>query len=217
MDSLPPFHTIRVLTRCQISLHQYNSCTLHVEETEDRAEWIDYNVENGELIIQTKPVHYGLLLLSDSYPKIQVTCTNLNGIHVFDKAYVSTKGEFQVEKLGVIIQQGEIDLNINAVVFDCTVIKLGKATIKGNTLISQVLVHQHGVYNGNELDTSEAHAHLHDTGQAFVWAEALDASLFSKSILHYKGNPRMQVLHIDEGCSIRPLINQYLQETNINQ
>ncbi|MEH6307894.1 DUF2807 domain-containing protein [Olivibacter sp. CPCC 100613] len=217
MNNLPPFHTIRVLTRCQISLHQDNSYTLHVEETEDTAEWIDYPVENGELIIQTKPMHDGFLLLSDHYPKVQVTCTNLNGIHVLDKAYIANKGEFQVEKLGIIIQQGEIDLNINAIVFDCTVIKRGKATIQGNTLISRVLVHQHGLYNGNELETSDTHVHLHDDGQASVSAEVLDASLFSRSRLLYKGNPRMQVLCIDEGCSIQPLINQDLHKTNINQ
>jgi hypothetical protein len=167
MNSLPPFHTIRVLTRCQISLHQNNSCTLHVDEPDDMAKWIDYHVENSELIIQIKPMHYGFLLLSDRYPKIQVTCTNLNGIHVLDKASVSTKGEFQMEKLGVIIHQGRIDLNINAVIFDCTVIKQGTAKVRGNTLISHVLVHQHGLYDSNELETSEAHTQLHDDGPIF--------------------------------------------------
>lgn len=217
MNSLPPFHTIRVLTRCQISLQQDNSCTLHVDEPDDMAKWIDYHVENDELIIQTKPMYYGFLLLSDSYPKIQVTCTNLNGIHVLDEAYVSTKREFQVEKLGVIIQQGRIDLNINAVIIDCTVIKQGTAKVRGNTLMSQILVHQHGIYDSHELDTSEARVHLHDDGQASVWAAELEASLFSRSRLSYSGNPKIQLLHVDEGCSIKPLINQDFQETNINQ
>jgi hypothetical protein len=217
MNGLPPFHTIRVLTRCQISLHQDNSCTLHVDEPDDMAQWIDYHVENGELIIQTKPMHYGFLLLSDSYPKIQLMCTNLNGIHILDKAYVSTKGEFQLEKLGVIIRHGEINLNINAIMFDCTVIKRATAKIRGNTLISQILVHQHGIYDGNELETSDAHVHLHDDDQASVWAEVLEASLFSRSRLRYSGNPKIHLLHVDEGCSIRPLINQDLQKTNINQ
>ena len=90
-EQLTPFHTIRILTRCQISLHQDNSCTFHVDEPDDMAKWIDYQVENDELIIQTKPMHYGFLLLSDSYPKIHITCTNLNGIHILDKAYVATK------------------------------------------------------------------------------------------------------------------------------
>jgi hypothetical protein len=214
MNSLTSFNAIRILTRCEVFLYQDSSCTVHVDEPNDIAKWIDYYVENGELIIQTKPVHYGLLLLSDSYPKIQVTCTNLNGIHILDKAYVSTKGKFQVEKLGVIIQQGEIDLNINAVMFDCTVIKQGTAKVRGNTLISQILVHQHGIYDGNELETSEAHVHLHDNGQASVWAEGeLEASLFSRSKLRYKRSPRIEILHIDEGCSIKPLTNQDFQET----
>lgn len=217
MNSLPPFHTIRILTRCEVSLHQDSLCTIHVDEPDDIAEWIDYHVENSELIIQTRPVHYGFLLLNDSYPKVQVTCTNLNGIHVLDKAYVSTKGEFQVERLGIIVRHGGINLNINAIMFDCTVIKRATAEIRGNTLMSQILVHQQGIYDSHELETSEAHIHLHDDGQASVSAEVLEASLFSRSRLRYSGNPKMQILHVDEDCSIEPLINQDLQETNINQ
>lgn len=204
MKSLPLFHSIRILTRCEVSLHQNDPFDIHVDEPDDIAAWIDYFIENEELIIQTKPMHYGFLLLNDSYPKIHVACAGLNGIHVLDKAYVSTKEEFQVEKLGVIVQNGEVDLNLNAIVTDCTVIKKGSAKIRGNAIISRILGNQQGRYNGSELEASEAHVDLHGDSQASVWAEdELEVGLFSRSKLRYKGNPRMRVSHIDEGCSIK--------------
>lgn len=216
MTNLTLFHTIRILTRCEISLHQGTSCSIHVDEPDDIAKWIDYHVDNGELIIQTKPMLYGFLLLNDRYPKIQVTCANLQGIHVIDQAYVSTKNELQVQKMGAVVESGEIDLNINAIVTDITVIKRGAAKIRGNTLVSRILIHQHGTYDGRYLDASEAHVHLHGNGQATVWAEEeLEANLFSKSELRYNGNPRMRLLHIDEGCSIKSLTDQRLNESSI--
>ena len=215
MKSLPFFHSIRILTRCEVSLCQDSPFGIHVDEPDEIAIWIDYFVENEELVIQTKPMHYGFLLLNDSYPKIQVACASLTSIHVLDKAYFSAKEEFQVEKLGVIVQNGEVDLNLNAIVTDCTVIKKGVAKIRGNAIISRVLGNQQGRYDGSELDASEAHVDLHGDSQASVWAEdELEASLFSRSKLCYKGNPRIQVSHIDEGCSIKPLTNQELQKIN---
>jgi len=218
MNNLTSFRAIRILTRCEVSLLQGTSCAIYVDEPDDIAEWIDYHVDNGELIIQTKPMHYGFLLLNDSYPKIRVTCTDLNGIHVIDKAYVTTKNEFQVEKLSAIVENGQIVLNINAIATDITVIKRGSAKIRGNSLVSRIMVHQHGIYVGSELNASEVHVHLHGNSQATVWAEEeLEANLFSKSKLRYKGNPGMRLLHIDEGCSIKPLINQVSNESSINQ
>ena len=120
-----------------------------------------------------------------------------------------------MEKLGVIVQNGEVDLKVNAIVTDCTVIKKGSAKIRGNAIISRTLGNQQGKYDGSELDASEAHVDLHGECQASVWAEdALEASLFSRSKLRYKGNPRTLVSHIDEGCSIKPLTNQELQKIN---
>lgn len=215
MKSLPFFHSIRILTRCEVSLCQDSPFGIHVDEPDDIASWINYFIENEELIIQTKPMHYGFLLLNDSYPKIQVACAGLNSIHVLDKAYFSAKEEFQVEKLGVIVQNGEVDLKVNAIVTDCTVIKKGSAKIRGNAIISRILGNQQGKYNGSELEASEAHVDLHGDSQASVWAEdELEASLFSRSKLRYKGNPRMQISHIDEGCSIKALTNQELQKIN---
>src|SRR5690606_35611718 len=130
--------------------------------------WIDYFIANEELIIQTKPMHNGLLLLNDSYPKIHVACAGLNGIHVLDRAYVSAKEESQVEKLGVIVQNGEVDLKVNAIVTDCTVIKKGSAKIRGNAIISRTLGNHQGKYDGSELDASEAHVDLHGECQASV-------------------------------------------------
>lgn len=205
MNNVNSFHMIRVLTRCEICLHQGGSYAVHVDEPDDIAQWIDYYVENGELIIQTKPIHYGFLLLSGSYPKMIVECTNLTCIQICDRAFVTTKEEFQVEKLGIIVYQGRIELDINAVLTDCTVLKRAMAKIRGSTIVSQVLVHQHGVYHGDEFDASEAYIHLHGDGQASVWAtEELEASLFSRSKLQYHGIPSMRLIHIDEGCSIKP-------------
>src|SRR5690606_18877679 len=69
MKSLPFFHSIRILTRCEVSLCQDSPFGIHVDEPDEIAIWIDYFIENEELVIQTKPMHYGFLLLNDSYPR----------------------------------------------------------------------------------------------------------------------------------------------------
>jgi len=56
MKSLPFFHSIRILTRCEVSLCQDSPFSIHVDEPDDIAIWIDHFIENEELIIQTKPI-----------------------------------------------------------------------------------------------------------------------------------------------------------------
>ncbi len=207
MNSLTPFHIIRILTRCEVSLHQDSSCAIHVDEPDDVAEWIDYHVENGELIIQTKPMHYGFLLLHDSYPKIQLTCTHLNGIQLFDRANITSPERLRMEKLGVIIRQGgTVELNVDALRMDCTILKRSHIKVAGETFETFLNVYHDGRYDGASLQASTGMVYLTNNARASVWIdEGMEARILGRSRFSYRGTPRFSWLSVDEGSRVEAL------------
>lgn len=207
------FHTIVVQTRCTVIIAKGDVQSFTIEEAGEKANSIDVSVISGELIVYTKPQYYGYLLLNDDHPKITIICNQLRGIKVLDKAVVSSNKELDVQKLGLVVREGHLDLSVNAMLVDCTVLKQATATLRGSTLISYVLVHQQGIYDGKELDASDTYVHLHDNGQASAWVtEEIELSLFGRSKMRYVGNPRMKVLQIDEGCSIKSFDSAELEQ-----
>lgn len=207
MNSLTPFHTIRILTQCEVSLHQDSSCAIHVNEPGDVSEWIDYHVENGELIIQTKPMHYGLLLLHNSYPKIQLTCTLLNGIQLFDRANITSPERLRMDKLGVIIwQSGTVELNVDALRVDCTILKRGHIKVAGETIETFLHVYHDGWYDGASLQASTGMVYLTNNAQASVWIDGeMEAFILGRSRFSYRGTPRFSWLSVDEGSRAESL------------
>ncbi|MGK6350147.1 GIN domain-containing protein [Parapedobacter sp. DT-150] len=207
MNSLSPFHTVRILTRCEVYLYQDTSSAFHVDEPDDVAEWIDYHVDNGELIIQTKPMHYGFLLLSNSCPKIQLTCTHLNGIQLFDRANITTPEELRVEKLGVIIrQEGMVELNVDALRVDCTILKRGHVKVAGETIEVFLHAYHDGWYDGASLQASTGMVYLTNNARASVWIDGeMEARILGRSRFSYRGTPRFSWLSVDEGSRVEPL------------
>jgi len=206
------FRTIVVQTRCTVTI-EGDVPSFTIQEHGEKANWIDVCVIREELIVYTKPQYYGYLLLNDDHPKITIVCNGLMGIKVLDKAFVCSNKELDVQKLGLVVRKGHLDLFVNAMLVDCTVLKQATATLQGSTLISYVLVHQQGIYDGKELDASEAYVHLHNNGQASAWVtEEIELSLFGRSKMRYVGNPRMKVLQIDEGCSIKSFDSAELEQ-----
>lgn len=207
MNSLPPFHTIRILTRCEVSLRQDSSCAIHVDEPDDVAEWIDYHVENNELSIQTKPMHYDFLLLHDRYPKIKLACAGLSGIQLFDRANITSPERLRVEKLGVIIRQsGTVELNVDALRVDCTILKRGHVKLAGETIEAFLHVYRKGRYDGASLQASTAMVYLTNNAQASVWIDGeMEARILGRSRFSYRGTPSFSRLSVDEGSRLEPL------------
>lgn len=206
MNDLPFFHTIHILTRCEVSLRKDRSSTIYVNENEVPAKWIDYSVVNNELIIQTMPKYYGLLVLSGVFPKIEISCSDLTGIKVLDSAHLFTKQAFSVPKLGIIVGGGSIDLMVNAALVDCTVLKRGRAKISGNTCVSRTLTYHGGIYDGCELETSEAYVDVFGDSETSIWAsEEVEFSLSGRGKINYRGSPRIKIVRFENGCSIMPI------------
>lgn len=207
MNSLTPFHTIRILTRCEVSFLQDSSYAIHVDELNDIAKWIDYYVENSELIIQTEPLHYGFLLLHDSYPKIQLTCTHLNGIQLFDRANITSQERLRMEKLGVIIRQGgTVELNVDALRMDCTILKRDHIKVSGETIETFLRVYHEGWYDGASLQASTGMVYLTNNARASVWIDGeMEARILGRSRFSYRGKPRFSWLSVDEGSRVEPL------------
>src|SRR5690606_33233720 len=144
--------------------------------------------------------------LHDYYPQITITYKILTGLQMLDKCFVESDGTLKLQKLGMIVREGHIDISVDAFSIDCTVLKNACAKISGETIISYVLAHQRSLYDGSELEASEGNVHVHDEAKASIWfEEELDIGLFGQSRMDYKGNPRMKILQLDEGCAMKQI------------
>lgn len=111
------------------------------------------------------------------------------------------------QKIGIIVREGHLDVSVDAFLIDCIVLKNAHAKIAGETIISYVLAHQRSVYDGEGLEASEGHVHVHDEASVSVWfTEELELGLFGRSKLKSRGNPKMKILQIDEHCAFKQTI-----------
>jgi len=200
------FNNLVVQTRCTIKLSHGEQPSFSIDESGEKANWVNISILNDQLVVYTKPEYYGYLLLHDYYPQITITYKILTGLQMLDKCFVESDGTLKLQKLGMIVREGHIDISVDAFSIDCTVLKNACAKISGETIISYVLAHQRSLYDGSELEASEGNVHVHDEAKASIWfEEELDIGLFGQSRMDYKGNPRMKILQLDEGCAMKQI------------
>lgn len=66
--------------------------------------------------------------------------------------------------------------------------------------------HQKSVYDGSELEASEGNVYVHNAANVLIWFEdELDFGLYGQSSMEYRGNPRMKILQLDKGCTLRQI------------
>lgn len=200
------FHTIVIQTRCTINLSHGEQPSFSIDESGEKANWVNTSILNDQLVVYTKPEYYGYLLLHDYYPQITITYKILTGLQMLDKCFVESDGTLKLQKLGMIVREGHIDISVDAFSIDCTVLKNACAKISGETVISYVLAHQRSVYDGSELEASEGNVHVHDEAKASIWfEEELEFGLYGRSKMDYRGNPRMKIIQVDEGCAMKQI------------
>lgn len=202
------FHTIVIQTRCTINLSHGEQPSFSIDESGEKANWVNTSILNDQLVVYTKPEYYGYLLLHDYYPQITITYKILTGLQMLDKCFVESDGTLKLQKLGMIVREGHIDISVDAFSIDCTVLKNACAKISGETIISYVLAHQRSVYDGSELEASEGNVHVHDEAKASIWfEEELEFGLFGRSKMDYRGSPRMKIIQVDEQCTLKNISN----------
>lgn len=208
------FNTLIIQTRCKVLLAHGDQPSLSMNESGEKANWVNVSIVNNQLIVYTKPEYYGYLLLHDYYPQITITYKTLTGLQMLDKCFVESDGTLKLQKLGIIVREGHIDITVDAFSLDCTVIKSAYAKLSGRTIFSRVLAHQRSVYDGSELEASEGKVHVHDQAKTSIWfEEELEFGLFGRSKMDYKGKPRMKILQIDERCTLKQTHTTYTEET----
>lgn len=85
-------------------------------------------------------------------------------------------------------------------------LKNASAKISGESIISRVLTNQRGYYDGSNLECSEGLVHAHLDSTVSIWfTEEVEIGLWGRSKLTYRGNPRMKMIQIDEGCALKGL------------
>ena len=198
------FNALIIQTRCKVILTHGKQSSFSINESGEKANWVNISILNNQLVVYTKPEYYGYLLLHDYYPQITITYKTLAGLQMLDRCFVESDGTLRLQQLGMIVREGRINISVDAFLIDCTVIKNGCAKISGETIISYVLAHQRSVYDGSELEASEGNVHVHDEAKASVWfKEEVEFGLYGRSKMEYRGSPRMKVVQIDEGCYIK--------------
>lgn len=201
------FHNIVIQTRCTIKLSHGEQPSFSIDESGEKANWVNISILNNQLVVYTKPEYYGYLLLHDYYPQITITYKTLTGLRMLDKCFVRSMETLTLQKMGIIVREGNLDITVDAFSIDCTVLKSAYAKISGETIISYVLAHQRSVYDGSELEASEGSVHAHDEANVSIWFEGeLELGLFGRSKVDYRGSPRMKILRIDEGCTLKQIL-----------
>ncbi len=200
------FDSIVVQTRCRVKLIHGDQSSFTNYENGEKADWINMSIVNKQLVLYTKPEYYGYLLLHDYYPQIMITYKTLTALQMLDRCFVESVETLKLQKLGLIVRDGLLDISVNAFLIDCTVLKGARAKISGEATVSYILTHNISVYDGSKLDTSEGIVRAYDKSRVSIWFEDdVDLGLFGSSKLEYRGNPRMEILNIDEGCALKQI------------
>lgn len=198
------FESIKIVTQCDIVLHQGNMPNVEIIADAVAKNWVEYDVRNGELIVFTRPEYYGFLLMSDKYPKVNITYNFLIRIEVLDKAKITSANILQIPRFGLIVKAGNIKLNLNTGFLDLAILKKAYVNLEGLCLTSNILIHNHGVYNGSDLDTLEGNLYMSNGANAKIFTtEQLELRMFGRSSLEISGHPKINLKHLDDDCSIK--------------
>lgn len=202
--SMESFQNIKIVTQCDVVLRQGNKPNVEVIADESAKDWVEYEVRNSELIVFTRPEYYGFLLMSGNYPKVNITCNLLMGIEVLDKAKISSENMFHSPRIGLIVKAGNIKLNLNTGFLDLAILKKAYVKIDGLCLTSNILIHNQGVFDGNNLDILEGSLYMSNGARAKAFTtEQLELRMFGRSSLEISGNPKINLQHLDDDCSIK--------------
>lgn len=200
------FNALIIQTRCKVILKHGKQPSFSINERGEKANWVNISILNDQLVVYTKPKYYGYLLLHDFYPQITITYKKLAGLQMLDRCFVESDGALKLENLGMIVREGRINISVEAFSVDCTVIKSAYTKLSGRTIFSRILAHQTSVYDGSELEASEGSVHAHDEAKVSIWFEdELEVGLFGQSSMEYRGDPRMKILQLDEGCAMKQI------------
>ena len=202
------FNNLIIQTRCRIKLSHGDQPSFSIEESGEKANWINLSVLNDQLVVYTKPEYYGYLLLHDYYPQITITYKTLRGLQMLDKCFVQSSETLTLQQMGIIVREGNLDIIVDAFLIDCTVMKNAYAKLSGKTMFSRVLAHQRSIYDGSELEATEGTVHVHNEAKASIWfEEELELGLFGRSKVDYRGSPRMRIIQVDEDCALKKISN----------
>lgn len=198
------FQNIKIVTQCDVVLHQGNTPNVEIIASEAAKDWVECEVRNGELIIFTRPEYYGFLLMSGDCPKVNITCNFLMGIEILDRAKISSANMLQTHRLGLIVKAGNIKLNLNTGFLDLAILKKAYVKLEGICLTSNVLIHNQGIFDGSDLDILEGSLYMSNGARAKAFAtEQLELRMFGRSSLEISGHPKINLQHLDDDCSIK--------------
>ncbi len=200
------FNSIVIKTRCKVILNYGDSSACTIDERDEKVNWINVSVRNGELTIYTKPNYYGYLLMHGCYPIVMVTFNKLTALKMQDRCFVTSAKQLILEQLGIIVKEGRLEIEVEASCIDCTILKGGYVKIYGETIISRILMYHKSIYEGANLNASEGQIHVHDKGKASVWVtDELELGMYGQGKITYRGNPKMRILQINIGSALKQI------------
>jgi hypothetical protein len=183
---LGDFNYVKVFDKLNVKLIQ--SSENKVVITGNRENEVEVVNKNGELKIRMP----FLKILSGDDIMIQLYFKNLDAIQANEGSYISSDQPFTQTIIDInASEDAEINLNLDVDKANLRAVTGGILVLSGKASNQNVTISSGGIYNGNELYTSQTTITVSTGGQAAVFATLLvDAKVIAGGTINIYGKPK---------------------------
>jgi hypothetical protein len=183
---LGDFNYVKVFDKLNVKLIQSSENKVII--TGNRENEVEVVNKNGELKIRMP----FLKILSGDDIMIQLYFKNLDAIQANEGSYISSDQPFTQTIIDInASEDAEINLNLDVDKANLRAVTGGILVLSGKASNQNVTISSGGIYNGNELYTSQTTITVSTGGQAAVFATLLvDAKVIAGGTINIYGKPK---------------------------
>jgi hypothetical protein len=198
------FNSIRVVGICQLMIQKGESPEVIINSRGSKID-IQFEVRDLELLIYSLPDDD--ISPDKPIPKITIMYIHIKSIMLTGSIDLYTNNKIAGNTLALILNgTGNINLQVDVVNLDCTIVKSGTIRVFGDTTSSSIMLLGTGIYQGQDLDAGVVSVEIANRGTATVSAENdLIGSITNGGTLYYMGTPCIKGLSIEGNSKMLPL------------
>lgn len=205
---LPEFNMIRVDGKCHLLIQSGEKPEIIID---NKGSGIDtqFEVQDNELLIYAIPDDKSVY--ERPIPKITITYIKIKSVILTGSIDLCTRNKISGRSFALLLNgAGNINLEIDVVNLDCTIVKAGTITVFGDATSSFIMLLGTGTYLGQDLDCGVISVEISNQGTATVSAENdLIGSIKNGGVLYYKGTPCIKGLSIEGNTKLMPLKEEF--------
>jgi len=201
---LPEFNTIRVVGKCLLLIQEGGKPEILIDGKGSGIN-TQFEVQDNELLIYAIPDNdFGS---ETPIPKIIITYIKIKSVILTGSIDLYTRNKITGKSFALFLNgTGNINLEVDVVNLDCTVVKDGTICVIGDATSSFIMLLGIGTYQGRDLDSGVVSVEISNNGIATVSAECdLIGSIKNGGTLFYKGTPSINGLSIEGNSKMLPL------------